>query len=619
LLAIAGVLTVVGVAAALLIPVIPEMLALGVALSLLGVAFALFGVGALAVAKAIEILAKVGKAGIDVIFVFFDGLLERLPKLAVVVARSILDMATVLLEGAIPLVKALGVLLGHIIDKLAELVPKLGVLIGKLIDEMAKLIIQKSPIIIEAGLTLLLNLLKGIKEHMKEIVEVAGEIIVQFLEGLTEKIPDIIDAGVDLLIAYIEAIGRNVGKLVDAGIEVVIKFLEGLIKDIHKVQAAGGDLVIAFIAGIAAQVGRIVDAMGDVVGEFLATIGRNVQKVVDAGANLVISFIAGIAGKVKQITDVAANIMIQFLAGLALDIAKVAAVGALLIVNLIKGISDNMSKVTNAAGDAVANFIKGIGNNMTKILNKGVDVLKKFLEGLGKNTRDIINACGDLILDILDAIEDAIRKYLPEIRKAGLRIALAILDGVSFGLAGKAAKFLGGIVGIFDDAKKKILKELDANSPSKVYQEIGEFMILGLVKAFEQDHSFVNTVGDFSDKTADAFQKALEQIPAQMKSMDEFNPTITPVLDLSELKKDSKAINTFFPVPNLEPSFNQAKQISALNQLNTTANAEPVPVQGNTEVNFNQTINAPKQLSTADIYRQTRNQIAMAKEELKIP
>jgi hypothetical protein len=43
---------------------------------------------------------------------------------------------------------------------------------------------------------------------------------------------------------------------------------------------------------------------------------------------------------------------------------------------------------------------------------------------------------------------------------------------------------------------------------------------------------------------------------------------------------------------------------------------QPTGVRG---VTFNQTINAPEQLSSADIYKQTRNQITMAKEELNIP
>jgi hypothetical protein len=50
------------------------------------------------------------------------------------------------------------------------------------------------------------------------------------------------------------------------------------------------------------------------------------------------------------------------------------------------------------------------------------------------------------------------------------------------------------------------------------------------------------------------------------------------------------------------------------------AQVPQVPDQkGHGEVNFEQNIYAPKQLSTSDIYKNTRNQIRLAKEELSIP
>jgi hypothetical protein len=40
---------------------------------------------------------------------------------------------------------------------------------------------------------------------------------------------------------------------------------------------------------------------------------------------------------------------------------------------------------------------------------------------------------------------------------------------------------------------------------------------------------------------------------------------------------------------------------------------------GGGDVIFNQEINAPTELSASEIYKQTRNQITMAKEELDVP
>jgi hypothetical protein len=65
-------------------------------------------------------------------------------------------------------------------------------------------------------------------------------------------------------------------------------------------------------------------------------------------------------------------------------------------------------------------------------------------------------------------------------------------------------------------------------------------------------------------------------------------------------------------------SFDQAKLISHTTDVAPTE-AQPAAPPAPTEINFEQNIYAPTALSTNDIYRNTRSQIVLAKEELNIP
>jgi hypothetical protein len=64
-------------------------------------------------------------------------------------------------------------------------------------------------------------------------------------------------------------------------------------------------------------------------------------------------------------------------------------------------------------------------------------------------------------------------------------------------------------------------------------------------------------------------------------------------------------------------SLGMANQIS-LGTTRTAPDETPVPTAAG-NVTYEQNVYAPKQLSTADVYRQTRNLIAVRKEELAIP
>jgi hypothetical protein len=62
-------------------------------------------------------------------------------------------------------------------------------------------------------------------------------------------------------------------------------------------------------------------------------------------------------------------------------------------------------------------------------------------------------------------------------------------------------------------------------------------------------------------------------------------------------------------------TYSGAQAISVAEQERVAA-SENITQTG--DINFNQTINAPTALSTNDIYRQTRSQIALAKKELSL-
>ena len=163
------------------------------------------------------------------------------------------------------------------------------------------------------------------------------------------------------------------------------------------------------------------------------------------------------------------------------------------------------------------------------------------------------------------------------------------------------------------------------NSPAKTMIPIGVGIIEGMVLGLDnEEYTATNKVKDVSDNVLTAFQKSLSTIPQELDGMEEFNPTITPVLDLSEIAVGARGMNTMLNnssvTANVRGNLNSANSISleqsqvaqALLDATVAANEQP------REVTYEQNIYSPTALSTVDIYRSTRNQIALAKEELSI-
>jgi hypothetical protein len=144
-----------------------------------------------------------------------------------------------------------------------------------------------------------------------------------------------------------------------------------------------------------------------------------------------------------------------------------------------------------------------------------------------------------------------------------------------------------------------------------------EGLQIGLDREWENVETWLNNVDPanaMKNNLTERMSEVVAGMASQLEDMDEFHPTITPVLDLTQIQAGAKALASMIPST---ASYLQAADISR--RLRPGAEETTADITGQGDVKFEQNIYAPKQLSTGDIYRQTRNQIMLAKEELKIP
>ena len=214
---------------------------------------------------------------------------------------------------------------------------------------------------------------------------------------------------------------------------------------------------------------------------------------------------------------------------------------------------------------------------------------------------------------------------IPELMTAMTKLGVAIVDGVLKGLSDSAGLITTKLKNMAKDAIGGFFSNFGINSPAKTMIPIGVGIVEGVVLGLNNEEpSALKKVDDFSGNVLSAFQKSLQTIPTELEGMEEFNPTITPVLDLSEVAVGARGMNTMLNnsrvTANVQGNLSSANSISleqsqvaqAILDATVAANEQP------REVTYEQNIYSPTALSTVDIYRSTRNQIALAKEELSI-
>lgn len=122
-----------------------------------------------------------------------------------------------------------------------------------------------------------------------------------------------------------------------------------------------------------------------------------------------------------------------------------------------------------------------------------------------------------------------------------------IVTGLTEGVEENKAAFLGAITQMALEAVEAVEETLDINSPSKVFRELGNFTSLGFVKGITdyaaQSYDAGCTVGE---SAKDGLSEAMQTVSDYMNGDMEIQPTIRPVLDLTNVMQNAGTLNSMF-------------------------------------------------------------------------
>lgn len=462
------------------------------------------------------------------------------------------------------------------IDGLIARLPEFIASFGDGIIQLAQKVLDALPGIIANLDEVIAALLQLVIDNIPKMAEVFTTLIGAALQVIRDKFPDFVETGFTLLMQLLQGISDHIEEVTNTVIDIILKFLDAITNRLPDIIAKGTDLLVAFLNGIADNIGKVIDQAADVIVKFIQGISDNMGKIITAAADLIIAF-------VKSIGD---------------EILRVVAAGTLVIVKIIEGIGDAMTQITTAAADTIVKFVDGLDDNILKVVNAG----------------------WDFIINLINGISDSIDAHMGELRDAGIRLAGAVIDGMTFGLAGKAKDVIGGALGVGGGIVSSIGGFLGIGSPSKTFIWMAEMMAEGFVVGFDKDTRAVNSALDFTGRITDTMKNSLAKIPSILDGMEVFTPTITPVLDLTSVEKSAgqlgNILGTRAPL-SVDLSYSQAALDAVISSSKETIQ-DPIVSQPVREIKFEQNNYSPESLSTTDLYRQTRNQIAMAKEELAV-
>ena len=193
--------------------------------------------------------------------------------------------------------------------------------------------------------------------------------------------------------------------------------------------------------------------------------------------------------------------------------------------------------------------------------NTGVDeFVKAFDDGSDKAKK----AAEDMAKNAADAVENS-QSIVTRFKSAGRNLVLGFAQGISdyTWIAEAKARAMAS------KAAEAAEKELDEHSPSKVGVGIGRYFTMGVA----------NGIMDFSDKVEnssvsvartaiDGTKNVIARIADSINTDIDTQPTIRPVLDLSNVKNGAGSINGMF---DMNPSIRTMSNVGVIGKMMNTS------------------------------------------------
>jgi tape measure domain-containing protein len=276
---------------------------------------------------------------------------------------------------------------------------------------------------------------------------------------------------------------------------------------------------------------------------------------------------------------------------------------------ILKTIDDHLPMLIQKGVDIITKLLWGIASNMNKVAAAGTAALIAFMQAIGTYLPLLVQSGADMVISVINGIANTIRTRGPELRAAAWNLGSSLIEGIFGGASDPKgqAKVIGAVQSLANNAITAARNTFKSKSPSQVFYSIGQDVVDGLAIGIQNDAAAQSAVLNMG--------KTITGLGAQISAgIDNFTPTVTPVLDLSNIQKDASQIGQLLQTTPLsvDSNYASAKAASAQVTANQLAALEAAAQSGDT-FNFVQNNQSPKALSSAELYRQTNNQLSVAK------
>ena len=297
-----------------------------------------------------------------------------------------------------------------------------------------------------------------------------------------------------------------------------------------------------------------VTDIGDVMSDYSSSVSSITPNLVSGSisvANQLLNLIkstsgvdtSGVGSFVKSVSALSKTDFSGFADAFGKQSSTFKSVGGKLADALTKGFSGKKSTLTSNAVSMVTAMAKAIRQNYETFTSTGKALITKFADGM-KGQKGYV---ASIAQGVATKAKNEIRSKYSDFYTAGTYL----VSGFAAGISANSYKAEAKARQMAKNAYKAAKDELDINSPSKVFTKLGTFVPAGLAVGIEKmSHVSSDSARSMAQSAVETARSALSKMTSVLSTDMSNAPTITPVLDLSNVQSGMGTLGTMLNSAN---------------------------------------------------------------------
>lgn len=395
----------------------------------------------------------------------------------------------------------------------------------------------------------------------KTLIKMAGEIPSDGLFG-TDGIDDF-GKNVVKFGECMKKYGAEVASIDTEAITTSVNAAKGLVAVANQIPNDGifgtdgiddfGKNICSFAKSIKSYSDTIADVNIDSINKSSSAI-RSLITTINRMVSMNSSGIAGFKKAVDDLADVNFNSVVQ---AFSTSTTKLTNAGKNMFESIIKGMKSTKTRFVAAVREMIDAADKAIDGKGALLKASGIEIISKFINGVLSGKNRVSSA----FTSALSAAVTAIKEYQSTFKSAGAYLVSGFANGISANRYKATAQAKAMAAAAADAARK----ELDEHSPSRVGYEIGDFFGVAFVNAIADNTKNAYAASeDMANSAKTGLKDAFDKVSRLISGEVDVNPTIKPVLDLTNVRSGANAINGML---GLQPSVGVLATVGAVNSM----------------------------------------------------